>query len=90
MIYFINNDDFLPECSKRRYPLLRAIHSEFKAAYIEKQGDKNATLRSRAPIHLICRGISNMIFFFLNDNLKVMDNFNILHRNNNKQRASEK
>jgi hypothetical protein len=31
-------DDFLPECSNVQYPLLRALHSEFKEAY--KQGDK--------------------------------------------------
>jgi hypothetical protein len=35
-------DDFLPECSNVQYPLLRAIHSEFKEAYKQddKQGDK--------------------------------------------------
>ena len=40
MIQSIDKDDFLPECSNVRYPLLRAIHSEFKAAYIDEQGDK--------------------------------------------------
>jgi chitinase len=40
MIYSIDSDDFLPECSNRRFPLLRAIHSEFKAAYMGEQGDK--------------------------------------------------
>jgi chitinase len=32
MIWAIDNDDFVPECSNIRYPLLRAINSEFKAA----------------------------------------------------------
>ena len=36
MIWSIDSDDFLPECSNRRYPLLRAINSEFN----DKQGDK--------------------------------------------------
>jgi hypothetical protein len=40
MISTIDTDDFLPECSKRRYPLLRAIHSEFKNNSKYKQGDK--------------------------------------------------
>ena len=42
MIWTIDMDDFLPECSNVQYPLLRAIHSEFNAAYKQddKQGDK--------------------------------------------------
>lgn len=32
MIWAIDNDDFVPECSNVRYPLLRAINAEFKAA----------------------------------------------------------
>ncbi|XP_046446089.1 probable chitinase 2 [Daphnia pulex] len=32
MIWAIDNDDFMAECSNVRYPLLRAINSEFKAA----------------------------------------------------------
>jgi hypothetical protein len=40
MIYSIDTDDFYPECSKRRYPLLRAIYSEFKANSNDKPGDK--------------------------------------------------
>ena len=40
MIWSIDSDDFLPECSKRRYPLLRAICSEFTANSNDKQGDK--------------------------------------------------
>lgn len=32
MIWAIDNDDFRPECSSVRYPLLRAINAEFKAA----------------------------------------------------------
>jgi len=42
--YTIDKDDFLPECSNVRYPLLRAINSEFKADSNYKQGDKNATI----------------------------------------------
>jgi chitinase len=34
MIWALDIDDFMPECSNIRYPLLRAIHSEFKAASI--------------------------------------------------------
>ncbi|XP_046650642.1 mast/stem cell growth factor receptor-related protein Kit-like isoform X2 [Daphnia pulicaria] len=37
MIWSIDTDDFLPECSNVKYPLLRAINSAFKAAYIDKQ-----------------------------------------------------
>jgi hypothetical protein len=44
MIWYINNDDFLPECSHVSYPLLRAIYSEFKANSKYKQGDKMRTL----------------------------------------------
>jgi hypothetical protein len=41
MIWTIDTDDFLPECSNVKFPLLGAIHSEFKAAYIyEQKGDK--------------------------------------------------
>ena len=40
MIYRIDMDDFLPECSNVRYPLLKAIHSEFKDNSNDKQGDK--------------------------------------------------
>ena len=43
MIWSIDSDDFLPECSKRRYPLLRAIYSEFKANSNDKQGEKMRT-----------------------------------------------
>jgi hypothetical protein len=43
MIYTIDTDDFLPDCSNVRYPLLRTIHSEFKANSNDKQGDQNAT-----------------------------------------------
>jgi hypothetical protein len=43
MIWSIDTDDFLPECSNVKYPLLRAINSAFKAAYIDKQGDKKRT-----------------------------------------------
>ncbi len=32
MIWAIDNDDFVPECSDVRYPLLKAINAEFKAA----------------------------------------------------------
>ena len=32
MIWAIDNDDFMPECSNVRYPLLKAINAEFKAA----------------------------------------------------------
>lgn len=35
MIWAIDNDDFVPECSNVRYPLLRAINAEFKAASID-------------------------------------------------------
>ena len=41
MIWSLDTDDFLPECSNVRYPLLRAINSEFKAAYIDKQAQMN-------------------------------------------------
>ena len=44
MIYTIDMDDFLPECSNVRYPLLKAIYSEFKANSKYKQGDKMRTL----------------------------------------------
>ena len=43
MIYRIESDDFLPECSNVRYPLLRAINSEFKANSNDKQGEKMRT-----------------------------------------------
>ena len=32
MIWALDIDDFMPECSNTPYPLLRAINSEFKAA----------------------------------------------------------
>lgn len=32
MIWAIDNDDFMAECSDVRYPLLRTINAEFKAA----------------------------------------------------------
>jgi hypothetical protein len=41
MIGSLDTDDFLPECSNVRYPLLRTINSEFKAAYIAKQAQMN-------------------------------------------------
>jgi chitinase len=31
-------DDFLPECSNVKFPLLRSINSEFKAASNDKKG----------------------------------------------------
>jgi chitinase len=36
MIWSIDKDDFWPECSNVRYPLLRAVNSELN----DKQGDK--------------------------------------------------
>ena len=36
MIYRIDTDDFLPQCSNVKFPLLRAINSELN----DKQGDK--------------------------------------------------
>jgi hypothetical protein len=48
VIYRIDIDDFLPECSNVRYPLLRAIHSEFnsefKANSNDKPGDQKLTI----------------------------------------------
>lgn len=32
MVWAIDNDDFVPECSNVRYPLLKAINAEFNAA----------------------------------------------------------
>lgn len=32
MVWAIDNDDFVPECSKVRYPLLRSINTLFKVA----------------------------------------------------------
>ena len=43
MISTIDTDDFLPDCSNVRYPLLRAINSEFKANSNDKQGEKMRT-----------------------------------------------
>jgi hypothetical protein len=81
MTYTIDTDDFLPECSNVRYPLLRAIHSEFNAAYIDEQGDKKWIPRS---IRYALEFPTLFILFKCNENL--IDNFNILHRN--KQRTS--
>ena len=43
VIYRIDSDDIRPECSNVRYPLLKAINSEFKANSNNKQGDQNAS-----------------------------------------------
>lgn len=32
MVWAIDNDDFKPDCSDVRYPLLKAINAEFKRA----------------------------------------------------------
>lgn len=32
MVWAIDNDDFVPECSKVRYPLLKTISAAFKQA----------------------------------------------------------
>jgi hypothetical protein len=75
--YMIDTDDFLPECSNVRYPLLRNIHSEFNAASNDKQGDKMRTAGSSVVLSLFC----NAIIFQFTEN-----NFIILNRN--QQRAS--
>jgi hypothetical protein len=77
MIWTIDTDDFLPECSNVRYPLLRAINSEFKANSNDKPGDKMRTAGSSVVSSLFCNAI---IFQFTENNLI------ILHRN--QQRAS--
>ena len=77
MIFPVDWDDFLPECSNVRYPLLRAIHSEFNAASNDKQGDKMRTAGSSVVLSLFC----NAIIFQFTEN-----NFIILNRN--QQRAS--
>ena len=38
MIWSLDMDDFLPECSNVKFPLLRSINSEFKAASNDKKG----------------------------------------------------
>ncbi|KAI9565681.1 hypothetical protein GHT06_009473 [Daphnia sinensis] len=49
MVWAIDNDDFMPECSNVRYPLLRAINAELKAASIDsmKPGQAPVTPKSK-------------------------------------------
>jgi hypothetical protein len=57
MIWTIDMDDFLPECSNVQYPLLRAIHSEFQAA--NKQDDKQSDKKQPSQKKQLITEISN-------------------------------
>jgi hypothetical protein len=83
MISYLHMDDFLPECSNVSYPLLRTINSEFN----DNQGEK---IRPPDPFDIV--EFPTLIFFYnamkTDDNLKVIQNLNNLHRK--KQRPSVK
>jgi hypothetical protein len=65
MIYSVDTDDFLPECSNVKFPLLGAIHSAFNAAYIDEQkGDKMRSHPFDMPGYAVEFPTLNLKLFF--------------------------